>query len=400
MRTPPDEPDRQIADDVLPAQIDDLAVPAKLVSLLPWHRPRKQLVRERQWLYFSGHLIGREKGEPSLPHPLTGDPEVRYLTLPGIDYLDVRQLAEVCRELGCCLTSTGFQSGGEGNPQVARAQMREKSLIDAGHITAKSYTFARQFEDITHPNSQAYRVLKRRGPFHIVNIDACGSIAAPAADHGHRLIDAIYRIVELQLQFATGRWLLFVTADARPDSVAKETLDRLCNAVFANADVNEDFRERATPLLDPREADIRAAVERASERAGEAFLRLFSLGVAKWLLDMARGKEWDMQTHHPYCYSTMPPPDGTPSMACLAFEFLPPPPGLQDRFGVARAKPAPDPQREDTSVRAATKIVEMTNADARIKSDEALRILMTKNLRKLLEESDCYEPAALAGIGA
>ena len=167
-----DETDRQIAADILPAQIDDPAVPIELNVLHPWHRPRKQLVRERQWLYFSRHLIQGEKGQPGLPCPPNGDPEVRYLTLPGIDYLDVRQLADVCRELGCRLTSTGFQSGGEKNPYVARAKVREKSLIDAGHISINSHTFPRRFEDITHADSQAYRDLKRKGPFHIVNIDA------------------------------------------------------------------------------------------------------------------------------------------------------------------------------------------------------------------------------------
>ena len=399
MMAPPDETDRRIADDVLPEQVDEPAVPVELNELFPWHKPRKQLVRERQWLRFSRQLIDREKGGHELRNPPEGDPEVRYLTLPGIDYLDVRQLADVCRVLGCCLTSTGFQAGGERNPHVARAQIREKSLIDAGHITADSYTFARRFEEITNTGSQAYRDLKRRGPFHIVNIDACGSIAAPAANHAQRLIDAVYRIVEIQLEMTAGRWLLFVTADARPGSVARETLDRLCNAIFNNAQENEDFRQRAVPLLDPEEADIRVAVRRASEKPGEAFLRLFSLGLAKWLLSLAQGGNWDMRTHHPYCYSTMPGGDETPSMACLAFEFLPPPRGLPDPHGVARAQPAPAAEREDTSVRAAEMIGGMANVDSRMRMDEALRTHMTENLRMWLEEAG-YEPAVLEGIGA
>lgn len=399
MTAPPNEPGQQIADDVLPAPIDDLAVPVGLNTLFPWHRPRKQLVREEQWIYFSRHLIEREKGRPGLPERPDAYPEVRYLTLPGIDYLDVRQLADLCRECDCCLTSTGFQSGGEGNSYVARAQLREKSLIDAGHITSHSHTFPRRFEDIIHTSNQVYRDLKSRGPFHIVNIDACGSIAAAGADHGNRLIDAVYRIVELQLEIMTGRWLLFVTTDVQPNSIARQTLDGLCDAIFSNADTNGDFRNLAAPLLDPGEADIRAAARNASERAGTTFLRLFSLGLAKWLLDLARGKNWDMQTHHPYCYSTMPGDDETPSMTCLAFEFVPPPPGLQHRFGVARAEPAPDPEREDTSVRAANKIAGMDNADFKVSSNEQLRIRMIENLRKLLKEAG-YAPGALEEIGA
>ncbi len=395
----PDEPNRPIADEVLPAQIDDLAVPVALDKLFPWHRPRKQLVREKQWIHFSRQLIEREKGQPGLRGSPNANPEVRFLTLPGIDYLDVRQLADVCQDLGCSLTSIGFQSGGEQNAYVARAQLREKSLIDAKRITSQSHTFPRRLEDIVSTSSQAYQELKERGPFHIVNIDACGSIAAPRADHPNRLIEAVYRIVELQLELMTGRWLLFVTTDVRPGSVARETRDRLYNTIFENADKNEEFRNRAVPFLAPGEVDIRAAVRTASARPGITSLQLFSLGLAKWFIHLARDKNWDMQTHHPYCYSTMPGNNNTPSMTCLAFEFLPPSPGLQDRFQVARAEPAPASGREDTSVRAADKIRDMTNADSKIGSDEPLRNRMVEDLRMLLAEVG-YSSTLLDEIGA
>ena len=395
----PSAPDRQIVEDVLPAEIDELAVPLKLNELLPWHRPRKQLVREKQWIYFSQRLIEKEKGRPGLPERPNGEPEVRYLTLPGIDYIDVRQLADLCRKVGCCLTSTGFQSGGETNRNVARAQFREKALIDAGHITSRSHTFPRRFEDIVPATSPAYRDLKARGPFHVVNIDACGSIAAPSADHANRLIEAVYRILELQFELMTGRWLLFVTADVRPDSVAKETLRRLCKTIFSNATENENFRNRAAPLFDARATDIRAAVRNASGRAGMAFLQLFSLGLAKWFLHLARSKNWDMKTHHPYCYSTMPAGDDTPTMACLAFEFLPPPACLQDLFEVVRAESDLEPVREDTSTRAAEKIGAMANADCEIRSNKELRDQMIERLREVLREAG-YDPVVLERIGA
>lgn len=393
----PEVTDRQLADDVLPAQVDEPAVPVKLNQLLPWHTPRKQLVREEQWIYFARHLIEREKGRPGLLQEGDVQPEVRYLTLPGIDYLDVRQLGEACRNLECGLTSTGFQSGGDGNSYVARAKVREQSLVDAGLITGNSYTFPRRFEDIAHVEGDAYRELKSRGPFHIVNVDACGSIAAPGAVHQTRLIDAVFRILELQLELKTGRWLLFVTAHVEPGSISDETLNGLCEAIFENADDNEDFRTTALPLLNAGQADIREAVDAASGEAGMTFLRLFGLGMAKWFLHLAQSKQWNMKTHHPFCYSTMPG-GTTPSMACLAFEFVPPPPGLHDQFQVALAEPAPGPILGDMSIRAAQKIREMANADCRIRTNEQLRTRMVENLRNLLEEAG-YAQALLAEIG-
>ncbi|MDE2988744.1 MAG: hypothetical protein OXT70_11950 [Chloroflexota bacterium] len=220
-----------------------------------------------------------------------------------------------------------------------------------------------------------------------MNVDACGSIAAPGADHGQRLIDAVFRVVELQFELKTGRWLLFLTTDVRPDSLAAKTLKGLSQAIFSNADLDEEFRAIALPLLDAGAGDIRQAVEAASAGPGMRFLQLFGLGMAKWFLHLARDKNWDMKTHHPFCYSTMPAGDETPSMVCLAFEFLPPPPGLHDEFRVARAQPAPEPAHEDTSLRAAAKMADMANADCRIKTNAQLRAQMAEKLRALLAEA-------------
>lgn len=396
---PPEAPDRQLADDVLPVRVDEPAVPVELDQLLPWHTPRKQLVREKQWIYLARRLIENEMGQPGLRQNEEVEPEVRYLTLPGIDYLDVRQLGEECRESGCRLTSTGFQSGGEGNRWVARAQVREQDLVNQGFITGHSHTFPRRFEEIVTVGGYAYQELKSRGPFHIVNVDACGSVAAPKSGHPNRLIDAVYRIVELQLELKTGRWLLFVTADVRPGSLAQATLSSLCDPIFANADKSEAFRSIALPLLDETGTDLREAAEVAAGEAGTKFLRLFGLGMAKWLLHLARSKNWDMKTHHPYCYSTLPKGDDRPSMVCLAFEFRPPPRGLRDRFGVARAQPAPGSAGGDSSIRAAEKIGGMANADSQIGMDDTLRAQMSEILRRLLEEAG-YDRAALAEIGA
>lgn len=397
MTSPVNESDQQIADDVLPVIADDLAVPVELNQLMPWHRPRKQFIRERQWIYFSERLINEQKNTPSLPIPPQGVPEVRYLTLPGTDYLDVRLLGELCLRLDCCLTSTGFLAGGETNPYVARAKVREGALIEAGYITDKSYTFRRRLEDVTSAKGQAYREIQRKGPFHIVNIDACGSIAAPAADHATRLIDAIYRIIEFQFATKSGRWLLFVTADIRHNSIAAETLCRLCKAIYQNADEDEGFRNSVLSLFGENDADITSIVSEISGHTGEKFLKLFSLGFAKWLLHLARAKEWDMHTHSTYCYSTKGKEDETPTMVCLAFEFLPPPPGLHDRFQVSRAEPIDIGQSQDTSIRVVTKISEMANLDNRMRACANLREQMVERTKQLLKEIG-YSPEVLRGL--
>ena len=387
MTVPENESDQQIADDVLPIKPDDDAIPVELDTLQPWHRPRKQFVRERQWIHFSRNLIEKEKETQGLQEPVEGLPEVRYLTLPGIDYLDVRLLAKLCAELDCYLTSTGFLAGDEGNPHIARAKICEESLVKAGHITDKSHTFRARFEEIAPPQSPAYEQLKNKGPFHIVNIDACGSIAAPTAQHAKRLIDAIFRLLEFQFAKKVSPWLLFLTADIRYDSIATETLGNLCEAIFENAQKNSKFHDAVISFFNRNGTDIQEVVKEASSNPGQKFLSLFSLGFAKWLLHLAHEKDWDMKTHSTYCYSTEVHGNETPTMACLAFEFLPPHVSLEDPFNVTNITPAATGEAIDRSSRALNKITSMVNLDHRMKSCNGLRREMAQKTKELLEEA-------------
>lgn len=388
MTTRATEPDRrQMAEDVLPAEIED-ALPVKLDVLQPWHRPRKQYVRERQWMALSRRMIedSLKKAPPTSSSGGGADTIIRYLTLPGIDYLDVRQLADVCSEFNCRLTSTGFLSGGNTPPRdTARASYREDALVKAGHITEGSYTFHSRFEDISSGKSPAYHELRRRGPFHIINIDACGSVALPAANHAQRLIDAIYRTLEFQLKSGLDRWILFVTADVRPDSLDPDTFHGMSQAIHDNMK-DHDFRIEVSSLFDCSMEEVEAAIRQAAGEAGQAFLNVFSLGISKWFLHFARDERWDMLTHNAYCYSTGPKGDATPTLTSLAFEFRKQA-GLKDRYGVTNAEPALGGPDQDTSVRAAKRIASMKNVDDSLRSDLSLRTEMRRALIQWLVEA-------------
>ena len=387
-----DESDQQIVNDVLPEQTDDLAVPPELDKLKPWHKPRKQFVRDYQWIHFSRRMLIDVKEEPEFQNTESGVPEVRYLTLPGIDYLDVRLLAELCGELDCRLTSTGFLAGDQTFESIAQANFREDSLIKAQYITDRSYTFNKQIEEVASQKSQAYRELFGRGPFHIVNIDACGSIAAPSKHEAHRLIAAIHSILEYQFLNKAGRWLLFVTTDARHDSIASDTLNNLLQTIVTNAEENNEFRIETLSLLDPNGTDLETVLNVASQNSGEKFLKLFSLGFAKWLIHLARNQSKIVRTHTTYCYSTSAYGKSIPTMACLAFEFRQPP-ALVDNHKVVDRPPASD-NSLDTSIRAVNKVADMVNLDCRMKSCNTLRTEMTARIRNLLEEIG-YSPSAL-----
>lgn len=391
------ETDQDIAGDVLPETLDDTAVPVELGELFPWHRPRKQYIRHFQWVEYAKRLIGRLCDGHSLHTGPEGKNEIRYLTLPGTDYLDVRLISASCADKGCVLTSTGFLATETGNPLKARAEVRQDALIKAGHITDRSYTVWRRLEEVSSTASNAYRELRRRGPFHIVNIDACGSPAPPTAAHAQRMVDAIYRIVELQLSSSVSGWLMFVTVDVRNESVSAETLEKLTNAIRQNATESDAFRSGFMDLFGQEHATVDAAIGKISADDGEGFVRLFSLGLAKWMLHLALSKQWGLKMHSSYYYSTSDHPHHRPTMPCLAFEFVPPAPALADPFEVTNAEPAPGGPTGDFSLRALDKVKAMEDLDAKVAGDSELRHKLIDQTRELLSEAG-YANAALAKL--
>ncbi len=306
-------------------------------------------------------------------------------------------LADCCEGFNCVLTSTGYLAGDERNPELARAKVREDTLIKAGHITDLSQTFRRRIEDVSSANGNAYRDLRRRGPFQIVNLDACGSIAPRSANHATRLVDAIYRIVELQLELSVGRWLMFVTADVRRTELSDETIVDLGAAILQNARDNDNFDREVLSLLDASAESTKLALENISKKDSRQFLQFFSLGFAKWLLHLAADKKWNMKMHNAYCYSTAPAPDDSLTMPCLAFEFVPPPRGLRDRFSLTNADPAAGGITEDTSIRAIEIVGNIVDIDQLILADATLRRNMIDNTKILLEEAG-YAASTLAAL--
>ncbi|MEG8021634.1 PP_RS20740 family protein [Sphingomonas aerolata] len=376
--------DDDIADDVLPIAVDDLAVPIELTRLAPWHRSRKQIIRRDQWGLLSERLIVHEKGTPALPTQFGGAHEVRYLTLPGSDFLDVEMIGELARAHGCTLTSVGFLAGAQGNPTIARGELRQEGLIEAGVISPQSYTFNRRIEEITKKSGAAYRELSNKGPFHVINLDACGSIAPPNNQGANRIIDVVHALLEYQFAKFRGRWLLFLTSDVRQEQFDEETILKLFTAIKSNAHQYADFKADAELLFANDIEDFEASLMAYVGSGIDNFMKGFALGFSKWLLMLAREAGWDMKMHTSFCYSTTPEHDARATMPCLAFEFRPPAPRLVDPTGIAA--PAPDaPQTYgERALTVLSKVAGMQNLDERLAANAVERAQLVEETKNWL----------------
>jgi hypothetical protein len=389
--------DEQIADDVLPPSVEQIAVPIDLNAVFPWHRPRKQFVRREQWVKLSDRLIEKVLGTPALPVQLDGRYEVKYLTLPGLDYLDVEMVAQKAKARNCVLTSIGFLENSVGNAASARAELRQESLVKSGTISDRSHTFNRRIQAITTKSSPAYRELKNKGPFHVINLDACGSIALPGAADDNQMIKVVHTLLEYQFGNSSGHWLLFVTTDVRKEQFADETIQRLYQAVKANAQQSDDFRQAALQFFGNPDSEIDEALDLYVNGGDDNFMMSFALGFGKWLLALAREQGWDMKMHSSYCYSTTPEGDVRASMPCMAFEFVPPPVQLNDPFGVVAVAVGNATNYAERSLRVLEKVAAIDNLDVRLGADDALRQQLLDETRLHLERIG-YSDEALQSL--
>lgn len=395
MTTPEDEFEEDIGSAVLPVEIEQAAVPIALNELQPWHRPRKQYIRERQWQSSVEHLVQRLQNSNA---PSLRGGKINYLTLPGIDHFDVEVIGQTAQQAGLILEATGFLSEAESDPIKARSQVRAEALIKRGLIEDTSITFPYSFEDMSSRKSQAYREIKSRAPFHIINVDACGSIAPRRARQSSRIIDALHSLIELQFDTMNDPWSLFLTTDARPENLSEEVLKALDDAILENAAQSDVFRDGAINCIGLAGQDLVSSLATAHEDPAR-FVNKFSLGLSKWLLHNAAAQGWDLKSKAFFCYSTRPEDDDAVSMPCLAFEFRRRPVVLNDMFGAVQNNVPLQEDPPDFSAVALQRVTEMQNLDPLFKNDAEVRAEFAQKQRMLLEGAG-YSAIALEDFDA
>lgn len=369
------------SDESLPPEIDNIAIPLTLDTLAPWHRPRKQHVREYQWARYAKEFRDRQSRKGA-------SKTLRYLTLPGVDFFDVEVIHNAIAESGHQIELTAFQSQANNRAIQARCHVRMESLIRRGAILDTAVVLPYSIEEIENTNSQAFISLSRRGPFDIVNLDACGSIAAPSK--ANKLIRAIHRIVEFQHSRLRQRWLLFITADMRKEDTCPDILEQLVAAITMNRRSDSNFENHFTNKC--KEIGIKSERDVLNKNVTrDIFLKQIALGLSKWIIHLADESDFCVNSKIHYCYGTEGKDGSGPSMASLAYEFIPNMTPLNDRLNIGRAS-LPQTVQENYHLKALNSIFEMVDLDEELK-DIDRRTSLAKSQLVLLRQAGYTEEA-------
>ena len=148
-----------LADDIVGVDSYEAPVPAKKV-FLPWHRPRKQFVRVKQWCEQIKKLLDEIQIEGGA---------LRYFGLPGIDLLDLRCFHHtICVPRNLKLCFLGFNSGSDpASSEQAELNISLDEISKLGSIDPRSMVIPDDFRRLASDQSIAWQRTLALGPFDV-----------------------------------------------------------------------------------------------------------------------------------------------------------------------------------------------------------------------------------------
>jgi len=375
------EPDQVLHDGIFQSDTPEHVFPGKRQKILkkkwkPWHMPRKQWVREKQWVIQISQLIDELN--------LTDRP-LRYLSLPGEDLLDIRVIHGLCERKKVQLHCLGFDDGTyspdtETELNISKHEVFQSPIIYPGSDVKKD-----DFARISDENSQAYKVAKQNESYDIINLDLCGSFSRRK---GRPYYDALRNLInDIQIKERSQPWLFFLTTRADVAAVNGRDLPHHWINLRNNVQRSDTFKARLDRLLDDRFEQINGNVQQELPRLEHAkFGRLFALCIAKWLLRfMLSGSPLWVTEMLDSCWYRVSSA-ATPNMLSLSFRFHQVTETRQDPTGLTVA---PDPPIEEVdeaalAIDALTKTESLVDIDRLLIENPALNNEMVRESKKLL----------------
>lgn len=316
--------------------------------------------RQKAWIDFRDlkkHYVRMKGWLPALAsyRQETGG-RVRYLTLCGKEAIDVRYFAQKDvlqrnEAMNAYPGLTFIEANDEDYAIIAETLGRvrlsirarlEDALLDSSHIS--------------------HNDLVSSFPYHVLNLDFCGSIV-PKEDHPFsETLQCIDRVVELQAREAATRWHLFLTFRAQRSKANEEANNQLREIVDGNLD--QDQAKQAY--------GVRPTPNELLESCYPEFLRI---SIAKFLANCAMKHSFAANMESSWTYSRQ---EGEYHIVklILALSLLHSPGHL------------PNPQTERTAYEEAVKAVFESHSTDVDGAMAAAKEITEKDLQPVLDELD------------
>jgi hypothetical protein len=358
-------------------------MPPKPKEFLPWHRPRKQYVREHQWCAEIKRLIDATP-------PIGG--VLKYLGLPGVDLLDLRHFnAAVCQPRGLSLRFLGFNASARPrSPANAELNISMDEVRRMPGVDPQSEVIGDNFARVAVKDSLACRRARALGPYDVINLDLCDGFGAqPPGTLDNSYYDGVSSLLAIQAR-STNPWLLLLTTRSDKPNINEQVLERLLKKYVQNLGESAEFREASRDLLQIETAD---AVNAAANTPAQ-LVPLFLTGLCKWFAGLTLGQNppttIEVRSVMGYKVDAMAQCE---DLISVAIKFTPTFAPGADPLGLANT-PVAAPNEGTLAMRALKRIAKRVDADQKLADDKALLDQMVQATADLLSsaryDADAY----------
>jgi hypothetical protein len=242
-------------------------------SFRPWHRPRKQFIRNDQWCHFTKLLIEEIQ---------ITDGSLTYFGLPGVDLLDLRCFStHVCEPKSLKLRFLGFDRS--ANPESEDNTDFSVSLDEiskSATVDPMSDIIGDDLRLLVDEDSVAWQKTFAVGPYDVINLDLCDGFGKQEPGKiSPTYYDAVSRLLTVQARRKMP-WLLFLTTRVGANHIHADTLQRLTELFAENLKTCQTFADAASDRFEIRTPD---ALNKAINTA-VGIQKVFLISLSKWLL--------------------------------------------------------------------------------------------------------------------
>jgi hypothetical protein len=293
--------------------------------------------------------------------------------------------------LDCFIRYLGFNDGQGSNELGTDVYVANNAMTSRPGVLPDSQVVRDRFEAIAGKGSFAFRNLRDYGPYHIVNLDLCGSMFPNTVASVDSYYTALNRLLVYQFESQKANWLLFVTTMIEPAVLDKERMQALCGPTRDNL-VNAKFADEMKKLFPHDLLKESGGEEKKVNLSGfseEDFIRLFGVAFGKWLLRLGQSAspKWTVGMRRSYRYSMNKEKGAV--MLSLAFEMTPnfgPPVDASgmSKLGVAAKQ---FPSELDSAIKLAVSVAKIADVDVKLSEDAALKASLCTESADLLESA-------------
>ena len=224
----------------------------------------------------------------------------------------------ICISKGLRIEYFGFRIG-PGAPNAVTPLDQLIALSSTRFHTTNSIVVPDSIENIGSENTPAYINFRERGPFDVINLDVCGGVLHGKATS---LLNAIKAMLQLQNP-RQEPWLLFVTTLAKPDTIAKEVMQKFFDALAKNCAEIANFKEILGVTCEKCGLDMEASLGKPDSLLSPGFIRFFTLAFGKWLLGNQNGNSPRSVAHLKSAFGFRNTGRRDPEMISLAYLVTP-----------------------------------------------------------------------------